>query len=136
MDWRGGLVAREAKELAISACLFQHPVPPGAQILYPAILARAVRAPDPFVDLCGNWLIRRLAPDCSRIELESLPEERDEAKLLQAMGWETANIHLGDPRAATAIRDDLKQRGGKKWLAKAAHAMVDTVLEDWKQWKA
>ena len=91
--------------------------------------------PDPFVDLRGNWLIRRLAPDCSRIELASLPDEPDESKLLDAMGWETANIHLGDPRAAAAIRDDLKNRSGK-WLAKAAHAMTEAVLDDWKQWKA
>jgi hypothetical protein len=135
MVWRGGFVAREAKELAISACLFHHTVPPGAQILYPAISAQAVRAPDPFVDLCGNWLMRRLAPDCSRIELESLPELRDETKLLQAMGWETANVHLGDSRASAAIRDDLKSRTGK-WLAKAAHAMTDAVLDDWKQWRS
>jgi hypothetical protein len=135
MVWRGGFVAREAKELAISACLFHHAAAPGVQILYPAILAQAVRAPDPFVDLCGNWLMRRLAPDCSRIELESLPELRDETKLLQAMGWETANVHLGDSRASAAIRDDLKSRTGK-WLAKAAHAMTDAVLDDWKQWRS
>ena len=107
MDWRGGLVAREAKKLTISACLFQRAAPAGTEILYPAILAQAMRAPDPFVDLRGNWLIRRLAPDCSRIELETLPHEGDEGKLLEAMGWETANIHLGDPARTTAIRDDL-----------------------------
>jgi hypothetical protein len=135
LDWRGGFIAREAKELTLSACLFAKQAPADAQILYPAILARAIRAPDPFVELCGNWLVRRLAPDCSRIELESLPHGRDEAKLLHAMGSETANIHCGDPRALPAIRDDLAKRHAN-WLVKASAAMVEKTLDDWKQWKA
>jgi hypothetical protein len=133
-DWRGGLVAREAKEMTVSACLYGKPVPAGEMIRYPAILAAAVRTPDPFVELHGNWLLRRLAPDCSRIELDSLPAERDEVKLLRAMGFETANIHLGDPQAVPAIRKDLADRG-PKWLRKAATAMVEATLEDWEEWK-
>ena len=62
------------------------------------ILERAVRVPDPFVHVFGRWLLRRLAPDCSRIEIDSLPAKRDEERLLYAMGWETANIHLGSQR--------------------------------------
>ena len=78
--------------------------------MYQAILTKARRACDPFVQLRGQWIVRRLAPDCSRIELASLPAERDEARLLHAMGWETANIHLGSRDTAGAVRRDLERR--------------------------
>ncbi len=77
--------------------------------------------------------MRRLAPDCSRIELGSLPKSRDELKLLRAMGWETANIHLGTKEAARRVLADLKKRPGK-WLRRAAGPMVKASLDDWKEW--
>ncbi len=90
---------------------------------------------DPWVHLAGKWIVRRLSPDCRRIELESLPEDRNELKLLTAMGRETANIHLGSgPAAQTAIGEDLDGRG-HKWLLKAAQAMVAAVRDDWRQWR-
>jgi hypothetical protein len=54
--------------------------------------------------------VRRLVPACSRIELNSLPKKRDEARLLHAMGWETANIHLGNPKATKSVLRDLERR--------------------------
>src|SRR5213078_1269822 len=48
------------------------------EILYPAIMNHAVRAPDPFVQVRGRWIVRRLSPHCSRIELDELPKNRDE----------------------------------------------------------
>src|SRR5439155_7565303 len=42
--------------------------------------------PDPCTRLDGKWVVRRLAPDCCRIDLGSLPEKRNESKLLRAMG--------------------------------------------------
>ena len=79
------------------------------KILYQKILGTAVRVPDPWVQLSGPWIVRRLAPDCSRVELAALPKDRDEQKLLHAMGRETANIHAGDDRAKAAIRADLQR---------------------------
>ena len=92
-----------------------------------------MRVPDPFVAVKRHWLIRRLAPDCSRIELGSLPKTKDELKLLQAMGRETANIHLGTKAAAGRVLVDLKRRTGK-WLRRAAEAMAKVTIEDWKCW--
>ena len=94
-----------------------------------------MRTVDPWVHLAGKWVVRRLSPDCRRIELESLPEDRNELKLLAAMGRETANIHLGNGEAAKkAIGEDLEKRP-KKWLLKAAQSMVGSVCADWKQWR-
>jgi hypothetical protein len=87
--------------------------------------------PDPFFAATEQWIVRRLAPDCSRIELADLPKKRDEAKLLRAMGWETANIHLGTPR--TRIGRHLKNRP-KGWLERAASDMAESTVKDWQVW--
>ena len=127
-QWRGGAVAREAKALAPSACVWAAEGKGTAPIHYQEILDRSVRCPDPFVRLQKRWIVRRLAPDCSRIELAALPAEHDILRLLHAMGWETANIHLGTlkPRVILA---DLKKRG-RGWLVKAARQMEKSVLAD------
>ena len=134
-DWCGGEVAREAKALVPSGYLWAIGENNGPiEILYQAILTRARRACDPFVQLRGQWIVRRLAPDCSRIELASLPTERDEARLLHAMGWETANIHLGSRDTVGAVRRDL-ERQPKDWLQQAAETMVQATRKDWEEWK-
>jgi len=132
-EWRGGWIAREAKELVSSAWHWETKSRGGTGILYQRAIGQAVRVPDPFVGVNGQWLIRRLAPDCSRIELGSLPKTRDELKLLHAMGWETANIHVGTKAAVGRVLKDLNQRPGK-WLRRAAEAMAKATLEDWKRW--
>ena len=131
--YRGGHIAREAKALAASACVWANGDRGPDGILYQRVLDRSVRCHDPFVALRGRWIVRRLAPDCSRIEMASLPEQRDEIKLLRAMGFETANVHLGSVKGK-AILKDLKKREGS-WLHRAAHRMVDAVTEDWEDWR-
>jgi hypothetical protein len=132
-DYMGGRIARETKALAPSACIWAAGSN-SAEILYQKMLACAVRCKDPFVSVKGRWVVRRLAPDCSRIDLSTLPEERDERLLLTAMGSELANIHLGSPEVAHAIASDLKKRP-LDWLANAAKDMVDAVDKDWKSWR-
>jgi len=79
-------------------------------------------------------VVRRLAPDCSRIPLEALPQERQELTLLHAMGWETANLHLGSAKAKSLLAD-AKHRGDA-WLDKAAEAMQAVLMADWKAWRS
>ena len=131
--WCDSMVAREAKPLAPSAWLWAR----GARQRSPRygeILRRALRVPDPFLEVHGQWLIRRLAPDCSRIELASLPRGRDEDRLLWMMGWETANIHLGSPDKRRPILADLRHRGDR-WLCPAARRMAELVERDWRKWR-
>jgi len=128
-DWRGGSVAREAKALAPSACEWAAKSKGGGRILYQDVLDAAVRCADPFVRVQKRWIVRRLAPDCSRIELSQLPKVRDELRLLHAMGFETANIHLGS-MAARKLEADLKERG-RGWLERAARAMEKAATADW-----
>ena len=73
--------------------------------------------------------MRRLAPDCTRIELADLPDQRDEVRLVRSMGFETANVHLGTGDAC-ALLGDVKRRR-RSWLRQAPPAMVEQVDRDW-----
>jgi hypothetical protein len=133
-EWQGARLAREAKALAPSACVWANQQKGSERILYEEILNTACRAADPYVHLRGRWLVRRLAPDCSRIELTDLPKEIDEGRLLWAMGYETANVHVGSKRALKVVRRDVSRRK-QSWLHKSVKAMTDSVLEDYRVWR-
>jgi Uncharacterized protein conserved in bacteria (DUF2252) len=124
-EWEGALIAREVKALV--------PVRPAPQPMK-ILIENAVRARDPFWSVHGSWIVRRLAPDCSKIEIDDLPKRRNEEKLLRAMGWETANMHLGTPRARTAILRDVRSRHAR-WLERATADMVDATIADWRAWR-
>jgi hypothetical protein len=133
-DWHGGRIAREAKALVSSACYWAKDHEGPAEILYQTIISRAVRCPDPFVQLRGHWIVRRLSPHCSRIELATLKAQGEELRLLRAMGWETANIHLGTPAVRKSILRHM-QKQKPKWLHRATEDMLKTVRQDWKIWR-
>jgi hypothetical protein len=132
--WRGSRIAREAKALVPSACYWVAKSGAIPEIMYQAVMTRAIRCPDPFVQLRGKWIVRRLSPHCSRLELDAMPADRDELKLLGAMGWETANIHLGTPKAAREIQRHLRKLPAG-WLRTAADEMTKAVKTDWEAWK-
>jgi hypothetical protein len=133
-DWCGGKIAREAKALAPSACSWAEGLRGPSDILYQTIISHAVRCPDPFVQLRGRWIVRRLSPHCSRIELMMLKAPGVEIRLLHAMGFETANIHLGTKTARKAVLRHMQKLKGK-WLHVASEEMLRVVREDWKAWK-
>ncbi|HYM78419.1 MAG TPA: DUF2252 family protein [Candidatus Dormibacteraeota bacterium] len=133
-DWNGGRIAREAKALVASACYWARGHEGPSEILYQTVISRAVRCPDPFVQLRGRWIVRRLSPHCSRIELATLKAPGEEMRLLHAMGWETANIHLGTRSVRKQVLRHIGKQTGK-WLHRATEAMLQAVREDWKTWK-
>jgi uncharacterized protein (DUF2252 family) len=126
-DWLGGWVAREIKAALPSAWDLK-------SNRYSEILSKAVRVVDPFVRTHEKWIIRRLAPDCSRIELSTLPRQRDEERLLHAMGCETANIHLGSRGAIKLVKRDVERRPSL-WLHGAAKTMSNAVTQDWEDFR-
>lgn len=133
-EWQGGWIAREAKSLLPSVWGFPQDECADEEVFYQRIVKAAVRSPDPFVAVHPSWLLRRLSPYCSRIELRDLPRKRDEARLLYAMGWELANVHLGTPRAGARLTEDLRGRESR-WLTKAAELMVEATRDDWRAWR-
>jgi hypothetical protein len=130
--WQGGQIAREAKVLTASACRWAEGKKDG-KIRYEKMIRRAVRCPDPLVQVHGKWLVRRLSPDCFRIPLSHLPKKRNERDLLYWMGWETANVHLGSV-SAKKLAKQLKQKPAD-WLKQAAAAMTKATKQDWKDWR-
>src|SRR5262245_31507965 len=128
----GARVAREAKAFLPSAAVWAAGDRP-TRCYGDTILHRAVRSPDPFLHVHDPWVIRRLAPDCVKIGLGDLPRSRDEHKMLHAMGWETANVHLGGMKPA--VLRDLGARP-PSWLERAAGEMADATFDDWRDWRA
>ena len=131
----GGWIAREAKELAASAVAWTAGSSGSVAIHYPKIVRRAVRSADPFLEIRGRWALRRLAPDCSRIEFTIARLPADQTELLRSMGAETANVHIGSgSKRIGAVRNDL---GGRSpdWLKMASRAMERATLEDHLTWR-
>jgi hypothetical protein len=131
--WNGSSIAREAKAITPSAWLWAGKGSTD-ELFYEAILERSVRSSDPWVKLRGRWLVRRLAPDCGRVELATLEKSLEAKRLLHVMGKETANVHLGTPKAVKDVRRDLRSRPSG-WLQVSAKAMAGALKEDWKAWK-
>jgi uncharacterized protein DUF2252 len=133
-EWQGEYVALEAKALIPSAALWARKEHKSAEIQYEEVLARAVRKPDPVMKVYEGWVVRGLAPDRCRIELSELGPERDETRMMRAMGWEIANIHLGTRPAVRAVLDDLKARK-PNWLRRSTEKIVAVTLNDWEMWR-
>jgi len=57
-------------------------------------------------------------------------------KLLAAMGWETANVHLGSKEGSKLLKRLDKLHAIKKsWLQDAAERMRDVMKNDFETWK-
>lgn len=133
-SWRSAMVAREAKACLPSA--YDWVLGRTASRFHgAAILDNAVRCPDPYFRFSDGWLIRRIGPHCSRIDVSWLPQQRDEARLLHAMGHETANVHLGSKSMRAEILRHLAKQP-EDWLLAAARAMVKATKAEWKAWRA
>jgi len=133
--WQGGVIAREAKDVVPSAYVWaaKERVGKGNPWIERTVRA-AVRCADPYYEVKGRWLVRRLAPDCSRIDIEELRHHEDLTSLLFCMGWETANIHLGSPKARPALEKALDKLPAT-WLSDAAERMFEKSMKDWQTFK-
>ena len=129
-DRDGAPAARELKELS----------PPAGRWLGRPQTASAeespdvVRSPDPLRCRRGAWVCRRLAPDCVKLDLSDLGKRARERRLLEWMGAETANIHLGGGQRFRAVAADLDQRPSK-WLARAAAKLAKDARHDYRDWR-
>jgi Uncharacterized protein conserved in bacteria (DUF2252) len=131
----GGWIAREAKVLVGSAAAWAAGSAGTVPIHYPTIVRRAVRCADPFLEIRGRWVLRRLAPDCSRIEFTVARLAAEQTELLRAMGAETANVHIGSgARRIAAVAGDLDGRS-PDWLKVASRAMERATTADYLAWQ-
>ncbi len=134
-EYRGGRIAREVKSSLPSAAFWADGTTHGATSFYEQIIDHAIRCPDPYLKARGKWIARRLAPDCSRVELSELPQARDERLLFNSMGREIANVHNGS-KAKIASISKFMSTLKRNWLVEAVEEMKDSVLDDWRHWRA
>jgi hypothetical protein len=128
----GGVVVREVKEIPGPASLWLNPKRARVRGLAGLITDARGIAADPRRRQSGNWVLRRLAADSTRLELSSLRRKHDEAAVLKSMGAEAANIHLcPHARAASpnALEDDERARPAG-WLLSSAQTMAELTERD------
>jgi hypothetical protein len=132
--WYGNCIAREAKAMLPSACVWLDGKTSKTQSYYSKAMNPIVRPCDPYQQISGKWLIRRLSPESNPIYIADLPTRRDEEALLHAMGAEAANVHLSMPKQTKNILKDLGRRK-PKWLRGSAQDMAKLIKREWRSYK-
>jgi hypothetical protein len=131
-NWRGGPVVREAKALLVSSWYRAHS-PATTTISGAAIASGRYRAPDPWYAIKDRIVVRRLSPNNRKIEAGDAAFADVSGAMLEVMGVELANVHLGSGDAST-IADDLHGRR-TGWLADLAKRMGSAVERDHQEFR-
>jgi len=93
------------------------------------------RASDPWYQLTAeNVIVRRLSPNARKIEIDKKRKVLLEDEMLEAMGRELANVHLGVADRSAPIQQDLDARGDR-WLIRATEKASDATKREFKEWK-
>ena len=146
-DWQGGIIVREAKSLVPSAWLWANHERDASdakaladkRLYYSEILAKSVRAADPWLKIVDRWVVRRLGPDAFKVEVQDLglkrgAEEELTKKLFEAMGREVGNIHSPSNPSPQYIQSHMKGLPGR-WLVEGSMTMVKLIQDDFHHWR-
>lgn len=134
-SWRGGPLLRECKAIVLSGWSRAHRG--GSKRLRINDVAKGkYRAPDPWYQLNGNVLVRRLSPNNRKLEIS---EAEDAPRLLHrdmlwAMGRDLAAVHLGGRNKADAIRTDLGERK-QRWFRANVEAAAEFISREYIEYK-
>jgi hypothetical protein len=131
--WRGGHILREAKALVPSAWTWANGGKSKASH-FRKVADGKYRAPDPFLDVHGKFIFRRLAADSRKIELADVGGSAIKIDILEAMGFDLASIHAAGSPGVAALAADLRRRP-RGWLAAAAKTAATAVKRDFKEWR-
>jgi Uncharacterized protein conserved in bacteria (DUF2252) len=132
--WRGGQILREAKALVPSAWTYAHGGKSKASH-FRALSNGKYRAPDPFLEVHGKFIFRRIAADSRKIELADISGAEIKVNILQAMGFDLASIHAAGSADIRALRGDLEKRP-RGWLTAAAKTAAAAVKRDYEEWRS
>jgi hypothetical protein len=127
-NWRGGPVVREAKALLVSSWYRIHD-PAQDTICGAAAASGRHRAPDPWYAIRDRIVVRRLSPNNRKIDAGEAAFAQVSAAVLETMGIELANVHLGSGDRH-GIAADLAARR-PEWLAGLAKRMAAAVSGDY-----
>jgi Uncharacterized protein conserved in bacteria (DUF2252) len=138
-DYQGGPMVAEGKSVALSAAVWANGQAKG-ELQMEKILRAKTRPFSPGTMIRDGWLIRPLMSDCGRIDLSLLNVDQDpiavsldQDRLLTAMGFEVANLHLLSTPA-----DRLKKAISEfrvPAFRKTAETMIDLARADYKAWR-
>jgi uncharacterized protein (DUF2252 family) len=133
-DWRGAPIVREAKALVTSAWSRAHGRS-NREVRAGEIANGRFRPLDPWYRIKNNVVVRRLSPNNRKIEVEQGESTLFTSDMLQTMGFELANVHLGTAERRDAIERDLERRK-RGWLTANARKASDATTQEYKDWKA
>jgi hypothetical protein len=132
-EWQGAPIVREAKAVLTSGWALAHGRP-NEPVHIGEIAAGRYRSPDPWYRLAKGVVTRRLSPNNRKIEASTIGPRLHGERMLSAMGFELANIHLATKGAQAAIAKDLRARKSG-WLSRETERATAAVLADYKQFK-
>jgi hypothetical protein len=133
-DWRGAPVVREAKALVTSAWCRIHAAS-HREVRAGEIANGRFRPLDPWYRIVNDVVVRRLSPNNRKIEVEKRKSALFTRDMLETMGVELANVHLGTADRRDAIKRDLKMRK-RSWLTVNARAAAEATTREYQEWKA
>jgi hypothetical protein len=128
--WRGGRIVREAKALVTSGWDWAHNNT-NAPTLFLTVATGDFRSADPFLALQEGFILRRVAADSRKVELEGNADALG-TQLIEAMGFDLAAIHAATCEPALLLAD-LNGRPAV-WLTEAAETAAGAVKKDFDEW--
>ena len=133
--WQGGTVVREAKAWVPSAWDWARGATTDLTSDYMKLATGPHRSRDPYLERPDGprFILRRLAPDSRKINLDDGAGLALDTSLLSAMGADLASIHAGDPQARASIVRDLARRSNT-WLTEGITKAVSAVQADFSEW--
>ncbi len=131
-DWRGGPIVREAKALLVSGWYRIHS-PINDTIHCAALASGPYRAPDPWYAVNDRIVVRRLSPNNRKIDADEAAFAQASAAVLETMGIEVANVHLGSGDRHGIAADLAARRPG--WLAGLATRMAGAIGGEYEEFR-
>jgi hypothetical protein len=137
-EYQSGPIAAEGKSVAFSGAIWAAGQANG-ELKIEQLLRAKSRPFSPGTMIHDGWLIRPIMSDCGRIDL-ALPKEvgnaavtLDQERLLGAMGFEAANLHL------VSVAGNQLKKAVSDFRVPAFRKTVETMIEfvraDFKAWK-
>jgi hypothetical protein len=125
-SWNSGRVVREAKALVPSAWAWAHGDGDENRFLQAAF--GSYRSPDPHLRCDAGFVLRRVAPDSRKINVDDIQVNGLTKELLKAMAADLAAVHAASAKTSEIV-EDLSRRP-RQWLREAVKVAKDATRRD------
>lgn len=128
--WRNGPLLREGKALVPSGWIRAHGGP--AKFRLNEAATGQHRSPDPWYNVDGALLVRRLSPNNHKIDLAAQPDLLN-PDIFRAMGRDLAAAHMSEPGRRGAVQKDLRSRKSR-WFRDCVEKAAKAVTREYAEW--